>query len=292
MAKKTATAEPESPSPERPIIARYGDYRAYLRDMIAFLKVTRRGFSYRSFALKAGFSSPSFLKLVADGQRNLSSESIDRVVSGLGLDAREAEALEALVDLGQAETDERREKAYARIAKLGARDPVVRLESDQFELYSKWYPFVLREMASLPDFTDDAALLAKRLRFLARPEDIARALDRLVAVGLLVREDGRLRPSERNLTTGPEVRTLAVRSFHRQMLDIAKTSLDSVVPAERNITGVTVPLTKGQYARVVELANQFRRDVLAIADGDDGGEHRDIHQLTMALVPLTREPKS
>lgn len=292
-ARQPNPGEPEPKAPERPLIARYADYRAFLRDLIVFLKATRRGFSYRSFALKAGFSSPSFLKLVADGQRNLSAESIDRVALGLGLDRREADAFEALVELGQAESDERREKAYARIAKLGARDPVVKLESEQFELYSKWYPFVLRELAALPDFSEDVVAIAQRLRFIVRPDDITRALERLVAVGLLVRDaNGKLAPAEKNLTSGPEVRTLAVRSFHRQMLDIAKTALDSVAPAERNITGVTVALTKAQYTRVVELASQFRRDVLAIADGADGGEPRDIHQLTMALVPLTREPRS
>lgn len=67
---------------ERPVVTRFTDYRAYLRAMIAWSKEHRRGFSYRSFAKKAGFSSPSFLKLVADGQRRLSPESVERVALG------------------------------------------------------------------------------------------------------------------------------------------------------------------------------------------------------------------
>ncbi len=281
-------------SPERPVITQYTDYRAYLRAMIAHLKVARRGFSYRSFAMKAGFASPSFLKLVAEGQRNLSNDSIERVAQGLGLDRRELEAFEALVELGQAESDTRKNRAYAKIAKIAQRDPVRRLETDQLEAYSSWFVFVLRELAGLPDFREDAEWLAQRLRFKVRPEEIRRGLEVLERLGLLVRDDtGRLQPAEKNLSSGPEVRTLAVRNFHRQMLERATQSLDLVPMTQRNITGVTVSLNRRQYARVVELIQALRQEILAVADettADD--EPPQIHQLTFALVPLTQERKS
>lgn len=281
-------------SSERPVIARYTDYRAYLRAMIGHLKTVRRGFSYRSFAKKAGFSSPSFLKLVAEGQRNLSAESIERVAHGLGLDRRELEAFEALVELGQAESDARKSRAYARIAKLAQRDPVRRLEADHFAAYSNWYVFVLRELTSLPDFREDPEWLAKRLRYKVRPDDIRRGLDVLERLGLLVRDEaGALRPAEKNLSSGPDVRNLAIRNFHRQMLARASEALDAVPVAERNVSGVTVSLTQRQYARAIELIQTLRREVLALSeDSDPADEAPQIHQLTFALVPLTQEPKS
>jgi uncharacterized protein (TIGR02147 family) len=284
----------EEPGPdERPVVTRFTDYRAYLRAMIAWLKVHRRGFSYRSFAMKAGFSSPSFLKLVADGERNLSADSVERVATGLGLDRREAEAFEALVELGQAESDSRKNRAYSKIAKLAQRDPVKRLEADQFEAYSTWHTFVLRELAGLPEFREDPEWLAQRLRFKVKPDEVRRALDNLDRLELLVRgEDGRLRPAERNLSTGPEVRTLAVRNFHRQMLEKASLSLDTVPVSERNITGVTVSLSRRQYGRVIELIQQLRREVLAVSEEEDpNDEAPQIHQLTFALVPLTQDQK-
>ena len=191
-------------SEKRPVVAQYTDYRAYLRAMIAWLKVNRRGFSYRSFAMKAGFSSPSFLKLVADGKRNLSPDSIERVCHGLGLERRECEAFEAMVELGQADTDARKHRAYTKLSKLAQRDPVKRLEASQYEAYSKWYTFVLRELASLPGFSDEPDVLARRLRYKTRPEEVQRALQNLERLGLLVRgPDGHLIPAERNLSTGP-----------------------------------------------------------------------------------------
>ncbi len=283
-----------APGPERPIIAQYTDYRAYLRAMIAHLKVARRGFSYRSFALKAGFASPSFLKLVAEGQRNLSNDSVERVAQGLGLDRRELEAFEALVELAQAGSDAKKNRAYAKVAKMAQRDPVRRLETDQLEAYSSWFVFVLRELAGLPDFCEDPEWLASRLRFKVRPEEVKRGLDVLERLELLVRdEDGRLQPKERNLTSGPEVRTLAVRNFHRGMLERAIQSLDLVPVPQRNITGVTVSLNRRQYARVVELVQTLRAEVLAVAEATEpDDEPPQVHQLTFALVPLTQERKS
>jgi len=289
--KDDGQEEPAAPS-ERPVVARFSDYREFLRAMIAWLKAHRRGFSYRSFAMKAGFSSPSFLKLVADGQRNLSPESVERVAQGLGLDRRETEAFEALVELGQAESDARKNRAYSRLSKLAQHDPVKRLEADQFEAYSRWYTFVLRELAALPGFVEDPEALARRLRYKTRPDEVARALANLERLGLLVRgEGGALVPAERNLTTGPEVRSLAVRNFHRHMFQRAIEALDTVPLAERNVSGVTVPLSRRQYARVVDLLQNLRREVLAISEDvqeDDGP--REVHQLAFALVPLTQPP--
>ena len=47
----------------------YEDYRTYLKDVYENRK--RRGLSHRGLARRAGLSSPSFLKAVMDGQKNL-----------------------------------------------------------------------------------------------------------------------------------------------------------------------------------------------------------------------------
>jgi uncharacterized protein (TIGR02147 family) len=74
------------------------------------------------------------------------------------------------------------------------------------------------------------------------------------------------------------------------MLERAVESLDSIPLAERNVSGVTVALTRRQYARVVELVQALRREVLAVAeDTEDQDEPSQIHQLTFALVPLTQK---
>ena len=69
------------------------------------------------------------------------------------------------------------------------------------------------------------------------------ALDLLLQLGFVVRDaDGTLRQSEPLLSTGAEVRSLAVGNFHRQMMQRAAESIELVDRSEREISGLTVGL--------------------------------------------------
>lgn len=276
---------------KRPVVAQdTPGSRAYLRAMIAWLKANRRGFSYRSFAMKAGFSWPELLKLVSDGKRNLSPDSIERVCHGLGLERREAEAFEALVELGQADTDARKHRAYTKLSKLAQRDPVKRLEASQYEAYSKWYTFVLRELASLPGFVRRARRAGARPPLQDAPGGgAARAPEPRAARAARARarrapRAGGAQPFEPGPRCGRWRSATSIAGDPR-----AIESLDLVPMGERNVSGVTVALSRRQYARVIELIQVLRREVLAISEETlEGDEPQEIHQLAFALIPLTQ----
>ena len=52
------------------------DYRVFLGEYDKAAKENLPAFSYRYFSQKAGYRSPVFLKLVIDGQRNLSGRGL------------------------------------------------------------------------------------------------------------------------------------------------------------------------------------------------------------------------
>ena len=101
-----ATVEPGARVRPRP--ETFDHYAPYLRAMVVHLKDVDPKFSYRYFSRWAGFSSPNFLKLVADGQRNLTPASIPKFARGLSLSERERESFETLVLMSLARTDEER----------------------------------------------------------------------------------------------------------------------------------------------------------------------------------------
>ncbi len=277
-------------TPHRPEIASYRDYRAYLRDLIVFLKATRRGFSYRSFSRAAGYSSPNFLKQVADGKRNLSPESIARFARGLGLDDHEHNVFETLVLLNQARTDDERNRYYARLRSVVRLDGVGRIESDQYELYTHWYTLVIRELVAMDEFVEDVARVARRLMPRIRPPQAQKALALLERLGLVVRDDdGELKVAHRKLSTGPRVRSLAIRNFHRRMLELASKSLDAIPSPERDVTSLTVPMSDAQYERARKLLARVRTEILELSEEPADGPV-EIHQIMFALFPVTREP--
>lgn len=279
---------------ERPAPESFDDYRAYLRAMITYLKATRPQFSYRYFSRMAGFSSPNFLKLVAEGKRNMSTRSITKFARGLGLDAQEAEAFETLVLLGQAQTDEERNRHYQRLRRYARRhSSAARLEEAQYRVYSLWYTLPIRELLLHPDFREDPSWIGKRLSPEVRPAEVRRALELLEEVGLAVRdEQGVLRPANTKISTGPRVRSLAVRNFHRSMLELASRSLDGAPKDARDVTALTLSLTPKQFELVRARIGQFRSELLDLVDEDlraepEPGERREVYQVGFQVFPLT-----
>lgn len=283
----------------RPCPEDYSDYRVYLQHMIVWLKANQRGFSYRSFARKAGYSSPSFLKLVAEGKRNLSLSSIAAFGKALGHSRKDQEIFENLVLLCQAQTDADRNRYYARLRKLrgkGQSSRATQMEKAQYDVYSRWYVIPIRELMLQPDFQEDPEWIARRLRPAIRPSEARKALDLLTDVGLAVRDDsGRLRPTTIKLAaTGNPVGPLAARNYHRSMLELAAKTLDTVAVEQRNISSLTISLTPEQYEEVCERIAEFRKEIFDLiedddaANGDSASALENIYLLGFQLFPLSR----
>lgn len=286
----------DSHDTERPDVGRYTDYRAFLRAAIAYQKSLDPAFSYAVLAERAGFRAKSYLKHVADGARNLAVASAPEVAEALGLDARETRIFQVMVALGGARSDAERELELRRLQRLTRQDEVARLRAEQYEAYARWFPMVIRELVDTEGFEEDPKWIARRLRPKIRADAAARALQLLERTGLLTRDDeGRLTTEvSQTVTTGPEVRSLAVRRFHAQMLEHAIAALDGVPQAERDITSVTLSLTRAQYERMTQRLQELRREVTRLWEAEASDTRRadkEVYQLTLALHPATQKVK-
>jgi uncharacterized protein (TIGR02147 family) len=259
--------------------------------MIEYLSATQRHFSLRQFSRKAGFASPNYLRLVADGVKNLSQASIARFAQALELDAREHDAFEALVRLGRATSDAERNRYYEQLRQYASRGPGAQtLTQAQFDIYSNWYVLPIRELTLTADFVEDPKWIAKRLTPNITPGEAARALELLEAVGLLARDpSGVLRPIEVKLATPGTVRSLAVRNYHRALLKLGALALDRFPTEERDVTSVTVCLNRTQYEQVRTRIEAFRLELLdLIEDAPRAEDPQEVYSLGFQLIPLTQ----
>ena len=90
-------------------IVEYSDFRMYMRD---FYEERKRcsAFSWREFSKIAGFTSPSYMKVVCDGKSKLSRIGVERTGAAMGLSGFEMDYFRAMVVFGQAESDEKRKE--------------------------------------------------------------------------------------------------------------------------------------------------------------------------------------
>lgn len=263
----------------------YLDYRQFLRDRFRRLKRSSRA-THRSLSKKAGFASPNFLKLVMEGERNLSERSISQIAAAFDLNEREREFFAALVRFNQAKELEEKEILYQEL-KLRRPDlSLKRLEHSQFEYLKDWHTVAIREMVALEDFREDPEWIAERLGGRVRPAQVKRSLKLLSRLGLLGRNaEGRLVPNQAPLSSGDEVSSLAAYSFHQGMLEQAKRALRETPPELRDISSVTLAVDAETLQKVKRKIQAFRKEILAMSEGH--GKAEAIYQMNIQLFNLS-----
>lgn len=276
----------EAGSDSAPDVVEYDDYRAYLRAHYAHLKAVRKGFSFRAFCRAAGFSSPNFLKLVMDGDRNLGPASVTPVAKALGLAGDRRHYFERLVAFCQATDDETRNGAYDRLCATRGYATSRRIEVDSYEYLSRWYYPAIREMTARADFCEDPAWVADHLLPRIKPKQAAAALEALERIGFVVRdEDGALQRGDPTLATAPEVAGLAVRNYHAQMVERAMAAIQLAEPEVREIGATTLCLRSDEVAAFKQAVQEFRRGLAARGDAQVAPDV--VYQLNVQFFPLS-----
>lgn len=263
----------------------YLDYREFLKARFTHLKKTR-GLTHRAFGTRAGFTSPNFLKLVMDGKRNLTEKSIPKVAAALELDRRESEFFAALVRFNQAKAIEAKEAVYEQLKLLRRDLPLQRLEHSQFDYFNHWYAVAIRELVGLKDFQEDPEWISKKLRGEVSPAQARRSLRLLERLGLIRRDpNGKLRQDQPPLSSGDEVSSLAAYRFHQNMMEKAKEALRETPAPQRDISSVTLAVTREGSDKIKHKIRQFRKEILAMAE--DAGRGEAVYQMNIQFFNLT-----
>lgn len=264
----------------------YLDFRAYLRDYYNARKASARGFSYRSFSRRAGLSSPNYLKLVIDGKRNLSPEMAKRFAEACGLPKDEQRYFIDLVAFGQATNVADRDQYYTRLTGFQRYRQAHKLDLAHAAYYSAWYMPAIRELAARADFDANPEWIARQLLPKITVTEATRALETLLELGLLVREeDGSVKQQDVLLSTGAETRGVHIASYHRTMMQRAMESIDLVGSKDRDISSLTLCLGREGIRAFKERVQRFRKELLELSALEDDPEQ--VVQLNFQLFPLT-----
>lgn len=270
----------------KPSVFEYEDYRSFLRDLYLYLKMEYRYFSYRYFSKRAGFSSPNFLKLVIDGKRNLSPESVIRFVSALKLSKAESDFFSNLVRFNQAASPTEKSLAAQKMLRSQNFQNIHPLTKAQFSYYSEWYYIPVRELVALETFKEDIDWICQKIFPAIEPKQASKALLDLEALGLIQRDaSGRLRQVNLNLNTDNEVVSSSMAKYHREMMKLASESIDRVPRGKREISAVCVPVSEATVIEIKSRIQTFRKELLSLASQDLESDR--VYQINLQLFPLT-----
>jgi len=298
--------EQESHTRDR-ILSVYGytSYRAYLKDFYAFRKEGQHGYSYRAFSKAAGFTSPNFLKLVIDGQRNISPDAIEKFIFALKLKGPMAEYFRSLVKMNQAPDDNEKEKWFHHLKQLTPHSKRRSLQAENLRYLSHWLYPALLEMVHLRDFRFDPYWIARRLHTQVAMTDIVSAWNFLLEEGFATANDqGGFTVTDNMVLSTDEVGNLAIRNYHRQMLGQAAESLANLPVSEREFGALTFILPSNAIDQLKQKLKAFRKELHewamaavaenATAENSTGNNERtpngeSVIQVNMQMYPHTKK---
>lgn len=268
-------------------VFRFRDYRAFLREFYERNKQRKGGYSLRAFSRGAGLRSPNYLKLVMDGERNLTPPMAVRFGESCGLSGEALEYFCELVAFNQARIAQEREIHYERLKRFSRYRKVHKLDAAQSAYHSEWYIPAIRELAARRDFQEDPAWIARTLVPAISVAQAKRAIAVLLDLGLLVRdESGRLVQPQELVETPEGPLGHHVAEFHRAMMAHAAKALDLVPREEREISSLTLCLSAKQFEQLKAELTAFRSMLLQRYQVEPDAER--VVQLNFQLFPLSQ----
>ena len=265
-------------------IVEYQDYHLLIKDYYEERKRTSY-FSWREFAKVAGFSSPTYLKLVSDGKSNLSRVTMDRMVNAMGLTGYEVDYFKAMVNYGNAKEGKLKDAYLKEMRKIALEYKVRVVDKEAVEYFDGWKNPVIRELAPMmPGSTPGQ--IAKMCCNEISAAEVAASLEFLTRAGFLKKDsDGAYRQTEKNVTASTEGMAYAVHAMQRKMINLAGESIDRFGPHERNVSGVTFAVNRECFERISSEVDAFRKKIIAIVS--DAEEADQIYRLNVQLFPMT-----
>ncbi len=266
-------------------IFEYDNYRSFLRDYFAEQKRLRDAFSHRFFARRAGFASSSFCSHVIDGKRNLTSDSLKKIIRGMKLTGKASSYFEALVRFNQAKTVEDREAYFRELERLRKSTQFYRVNQQQFAYYDEWYYPVIRELATHADWDGDFRVLGSMVTPAIAPEKARRAVETLASIGLLRQNgDGGYQQINQAITAA-DVPTAVTRKTRKEFLLRAIEAMETQPVDHRHVAGVTVSMSEQTFQTVMEKLDSVRKEILELAINDESVER--IYQFNFQAFALS-----
>ncbi len=268
------------------------DYKDYLRTYYAHLKLLVGRYSYFQFADDVGFGATGIIHQMIQGRRALTRHNGSKLAEGLGIKGIERRYLLLLIEYTNLRAPAQRQTVFQRMWQL--KRETIKDAHDQatLEYFSQWYHPVIREMTAFDDFSSDPEWISRRLVPHVSPQEAAESLALLERLELIQFDPatGRHELASGTVHAGHEVMGHGFVSYHQQMIQLGGESLTRTHASDREISGVTLRLSRTAREKLRSMVHQFSMQALNEAN-EDQGESLEVFQLNIQLFPVTKGDK-
>lgn len=269
-----------------PNIWDYLDFRLYLKDFYFRKKEKHPHFSYRLFSQKTGVQSPNYLKLIIDGERNLTRTHAKQVAKYCQLDNEQTSYFLALVFWEQSKDREEKDLFWKEVLRSRKDSSESKIQNWQLALLSSWHAIAILEMARLKDFRFDYDWILKRFRCAFSKKELKEAIATLVQAQLIEVKGEAIQRIEGTLKTSDDIPSSCVRKFHRDIIREASAAIELVPINVREYSSSTIGISNAEIAALKEEVRVFRNHILKTYGKGDSPDQ--VYQLNIQFFPLTQ----
>ena len=202
----------------------YLEYREFLKDWFTESKKDNPFTSYRYLGQKTGVD-PAWLVRVFQKEGHLNEGTLPAFIRLCGLDDRRAEYFKTLYRFNKTKAKQTLSELYYKLMELRSMEARV-LSQPEMAYFGSWACAALRSLIGISKDTSDIVDLASHLNPPISQDDARNALGILKQLGLVEPDgNGGWNITDQILSTGGEVRSHAVRDFHRHTMELAQESL-------------------------------------------------------------------
>lgn len=269
----------------KPNLFTFLDYRRYLADFYRRNKEENPAFSYRFLAQRMQTKSPQYLKMVIDGERNLTEAYAKALGNFLGFSEEESKYLRLLMNFEKAETLEDKDRLVAEMRSLSPALAVHRIKGEHLNILEEWEFLPLLELMTHPSFDDDMDQLVQKMGL--KHGQIEKAIKRLKDAGYLVLDSkGRWQKKFHAQDTQDEVANYYVQRYHVLNLRAAAQRVFQQKVDEREYSSLTFRADQKTVAELKKKMKAFRAELIEFLSGPrEEGDH--VYQLNLQLFRVT-----
>lgn len=286
MIGSTAVRNEESVLPK---VCDYLDYREYLKDYYAARKAQKSSYSYRVFTSRGDLKSPSHLKMIIDGRRNLTNKTIPKYIKALGLTSKKDQSyFSILVEYSQEKDLSQKKELFYQLMEEKKKKGLTLLEQAQYQFIANWYNVVIYVLLDIGNFSSANEEFIRLLKGKVTLKNIKDSFVVLQTLGLIhLNLDGYWKQTKGALSTSEDIKDIAFYEYHSSMIKLGLNSLDNDPIVEREFNGVTLSISKEKLPILKEKIRNFRREVNQLTSSFD--DSFQVYQMNIQLFPLTEE---
>jgi uncharacterized protein (TIGR02147 family) len=175
------------------------------------------------------------------------------------------------------------------IRKMRPSSTKIAYRMDVIEMMTKWYAIVILEMTRLADFQENIKKIKNQIGSVVSEEMVEEAIKGLKKHKLVEADnEGTIRKVADFIRSTVNIPSLAIRSFHKQVLLRAHAAIDSQSIDERYFTTLTIAIPQSKIKLAGELMSRFRDEFMAEMTGDMQTPE-EIYHLSMQFFRATEK---